>query len=173
LRPQKNLRSIALVVLCINQPFSNMTVDKIFYTNGNDVSVSDSMFTVKKKKYRLPGITHHSFKVLKPVRVPGLVLTGLGVIVMLMGSFRMFSSSGMQEIDYAQWMISSDLIGLVGGGIIVFAGLLVTFIVKPHYAVHISTAEGDSDVIVSKEREYVRQVVDALNRAFLASHKKK
>ena len=62
--------------------------------------------------------------------------------------------------------------GLIAGGAIVLLGLLVTFLVRPRYAVRISTAEGDNDVIVSREREYVRQVVDALNRAFMAKQSK-
>lgn len=148
-----------------------MTVDRIFYTNGHDVTVSDSMLTVKKKKYRLPGITQHSFKVLKPIRIPGLVIAGLGVVMMLLGSFRLFSSSGLPEMEVSNWIVSSDLIGLVAGGLLVVIGLLISFVVRPRYAVHIATAEGETDVIVSNEREYVRQIVDALNRAFSAASK--
>jgi Family of unknown function (DUF6232) len=147
-----------------------MTVDRIFYTNGHDVTVSDSMLTVKKKKYRLPGITRHGLRVLKPIRIPGLILASLGALVMLLGSFQLISSIGFSVIRIFRWTLDADVAILIAGGFVAAVGLLVTFLVRPQYAVHISTAEGENDVIISREREYVRQVVDALNRAFMAKY---
>ena len=38
--------------------------------------------------------------------------------------------------------------------------------IRQRYAVRIATAEGEKDVVVSSRKEYIQQIVDALNRAY-------
>jgi len=58
-------------------------------------------------------------------------------------------------------------------GIIFFiAGMTIMFRQKEKYAVRIFTAEGEKNVVVSQSREYISQIVDALNRAYLDLMKK-
>jgi hypothetical protein len=67
---------------------------------------------------------------------------------------------GNVAIDAYAWTI-------VFGVLMTIAGLFMMVLMKPRYALRISTAEGDDDVIISPKREYVRQIIDALNRAFM------
>ena len=47
-----------------------MVTGKILYTDGHDVTVTDSFFQVKKTSYQLNGITKHDFLILHPDRLP-------------------------------------------------------------------------------------------------------
>ncbi len=52
----------------------------------------------------------------------------------------------------------------VGAGLALL-GVVIMAIVKERYSVRIATAEGEKDAIVSTRKEYISQIVDALNRA--------
>jgi hypothetical protein len=39
-------------------------------------------------------------------------------------------------------------------------------LMKDRYAVRIATAAGEKNVLVSRKKEYIEQIVEALNRAF-------
>jgi len=45
-------------------------------------------------------------------------------------------------------------------------GLIVMVIVRERYAVRIATAEGEKNAVVSNKKEYIAQIVNALNEAF-------
>ena len=61
----------------------------------------------------------------------------------------------------------------MAAGIIFFiSGMAIMFSQKEKYAVRIFTAEGEKNVVVSQSREYISQIVDALNRAYLDLMKK-
>lgn len=141
-----------------------MTVDRVFYTNGNDVMVTDSTLTVNKKQYRLMGIINHGLKTIRPFRTPGLLMAMVGVLIAAVASVD-YIRLRMPDILVLNKVIDTSFILMVIGGLLALVGLVMAFTVKTHYAVHISTAEGDADVIVSKEREYVTQIINALNRA--------
>lgn len=141
-----------------------MTVDRVFYTNGNDVMVTDSTLTVNKKQYRLMGIINHGLKIIRPFRTPGLLMTIAGVLIAVVAGVD-YVRVRLPEILVFNKVIDTSFILMVIGGFLALVGLVMAFTVKTHYAVHISTAEGDADVIVSKEREYVNQIINALNRA--------
>ena len=53
------------------------------------------------------------------------------------------------------------------GSVLFGLGLLIMIRMREKYAVRIFTAEGEKNVVVSQSREYISQIVDALNRAFL------
>jgi hypothetical protein len=142
-----------------------MTTERILYTDGHDVTVTDSTFRVRKHFYRLDGITRHSFSIIKPNRVPGLFLIGLGLIALTIGV-----ASGQQpnfQIQVASVILGSQVILSTAGTLLIVAGIVVMILMREKYGVHIVTAEGEKDVLVSDRREYVSMVVEALNKAFI------
>jgi hypothetical protein len=52
------------------------------------------------------------------------------------------------------------------GVAVALIGTILILAVRERYAVRISTAEGEKNVIVSSRKEYVSQIVDALNEAY-------
>ncbi len=57
----------------------------------------------------------------------------------------------------------------IGAGIILLViGAVWMMFTKERYAVSITTAEGERNVVVSERKEYITQIVHALNEAFFA-----
>jgi xanthosine utilization system XapX-like protein len=57
----------------------------------------------------------------------------------------------------------------IGAGLALI-GLIILLMARERYAVRIQTAEGEKNAVVSYKREYVAQIVDALNTAFDFNH---
>ena len=54
----------------------------------------------------------------------------------------------------------------MGRGALALIGIIVLAIVRERYAVRIATAEGEKNAVVSDKKEYISQIVNALNEAF-------
>lgn len=143
-----------------------MIADKIFYADPQQhVIVTDSAFIVKNKEYSIPGIRNHVMKEVKPIPFHGLTFIAIGVFIALSGMFHSISFDFIPPVIVGNWTIGSYVWPIMFGTILFFWGLFMVATVKAQYALHISTAEGENDVIVSPQQEYVRQIIDALNRA--------
>jgi hypothetical protein len=145
-----------------------MNTDKVYYTDGHEVTVTSSTLKVHNKEYLLPGITRHGLSTLKPQRAPGLLLFIIGMLIVVVGVYQLIPPGYIQNVLIMDRWITINDWAILGGALIALVGLLVATLVKTKYAVRIATAEGENDVIVSRHREYIRQIVDGLNKAFVA-----
>jgi hypothetical protein len=144
-----------------------MTEDNVIYTNGRDVTITDSVFEVGKMKYRLNGITKYGFSVLKPERLPSLLLLILSVLLMISGILNTFPNpDGLYQSYGEGGHYGANLIAIWGGGFLSVVAILLLVILRERYSVRISTAEGEKDAVVSPRKEYISQLVEALNKAF-------
>jgi hypothetical protein len=141
-----------------------MTPDKVIYTDGRDVTVTDSVLKVKNREYMINGITRLRLWTIHPDRWPAFLLMLIGLAAALIGwlgyvpvDFNLRTDSGV---------VSGNAIALWAGAAIFVLGLIILAVLRDRYAVRITTAEGDKDAVVSTRREYVAQIVEALNRAF-------
>lgn len=143
-----------------------MLRDKILYTDGHDVTITDSMLMVRNMEYRLIGITKHGFHIVKPLRLPGYLLFISGAILLLCGLLNLWPSNVVSpsEIFGVTFSGSAIIIGI--GAFLALVGILIIGLLRERYAVRIATAEGEKNVVVSKQRAYINQIVDALNAAF-------
>lgn len=149
-----------------------MIADKIFYADAqHHVIVTDSTFIVKNKEYSIPSIRDHIIKEIKPIPFAGLIVATVGTLLTLSGVFHVLAFRFMPNVTIWDWTFGaySWVIGI--GLLVLFIGLVMTAWVKPQYALHISTAEEENDVIVSPKRELIKQIIDALNRAFMLRKK--
>jgi hypothetical protein len=143
-----------------------MTTERILYTDGHDVTVTESTFRVRKSFYRLDGITRHSFAIIRPNKLPGIFLTGIGILAVAVGISNVSLKSEF-TINVFSLIIGAKTLFLIAGCLLILAGTLLMGLLKEKYGVHIVTAEGERDVLVSDRKEYVSMVVEALNKAFL------
>lgn len=141
-----------------------MTPDRVIYTDGRDVTVTDSELKVKNTSYHLRGITKLSFWTIRPDRWPGTLLLLLGLAAAVLGFLGLVPADMNMQTDAG--VISSNTLALWGGLILAFIGLLVLMLSRERYAVRIGTAEGEKNAVVSRKREYVAQIVDAVHSAF-------
>ena len=143
-----------------------MISDRVIYTDGHDVTVTDSTLQVNKITYKLNGIVKHGLYILRPQRLPGVLMVIIGLIVMFAGLLKLVPSAWINDAIIANTLVSGSTIALMIGGLIAFIGVLLLGITRQRYAVRIATAEGEKDVVVSSRKEYIQQIVDALNAAY-------
>ncbi len=142
-----------------------MTTDKILYTDGHKVTVTDSTFRVDKNLYRLEGIIRHNFRVISPRRIPVLVLVSVGVAFLLMGVFNLIPGNLIQDLEVGNYILTARLLSLIFGAAMFLAGIIFLMIEKEKYGVQIVTAEGEKEVVVSYKKEYVAMIDEALTKA--------
>lgn len=138
------------------------TADKVIYTDGDQVTVTDSTFHVRKRDYRLDGIIKHGLYVMRPSRIPAILLVVGGLVLMLVGFATLIPADTMRDITIGSASIGVNTLAMAIGGTIALFGVISIGLLKDKYAVRISTAEGERNVIVSSRKEYIAQIVDAL-----------
>src|SRR5258708_4434370 len=141
-----------------------MITEKVLYTDGHEVTVTESSFKVRKTMYQLKGIIHHDFLVLHPHRIPSLLIMMIGVLTMMMGVFHWIPKNSMRAFQILSFQISENVAAISIGAVLLAAGAVILSFTKERYAIRLATAEGEKNVLVSKRKEYVAQILDALNR---------
>jgi hypothetical protein len=141
-----------------------MTPDKVIYTDGRDVTVTDSALKVGHTSYKLNGITKLSFWTIRPERWPGVFLMLLGITAAVLGLMNLVPADMSVRTDNG--IIAANTLALWVGTALAVVGILVLLFSRERYAVRIGTAEGEKNAIVSTKREYIAQIVDAVHSAF-------
>lgn len=143
-----------------------METGTLYYTDGHQVTITDSGFKVKNTVYRLNGITRHRFSVIHPKRIPSTILIIIGTIGFACGAMNFIPNTWSTSVNVWGFSLIINSIIMVGGTIFFLAGVFIMLNLKKKYAVKIFTAEGERNVVISHSREYISQILDALNRAF-------
>jgi hypothetical protein len=140
--------------------------DKVIYTDGGKVTVTDSTFHVRRHDYKLDGIVKHGLYVMRPSRLPAIFLVLLGLALMVVGFATWIPTDSIKDIYIGNTPIDVNTLTLAVGGIIALIGVITIGLLKDRYAVRISTAEGEKNVLVSSKKEYITQIVDALTASY-------
>jgi Family of unknown function (DUF6232) len=143
-----------------------MIPNKVLYTDGRGITVTDSTFQVNKTSYQINGITKHGLFILRPERVPGMLLLIVGFLVAIVGILNLIPSSLLADVQIKGDTVNANVIALWAGAAVAIIGLIILCVVRERYAVRISTAEGEKNAVVSNKKEYISQIVNALNDAF-------
>ena len=143
-----------------------MIPDKVIYTDGRGITITDSTFQVNKTSYRINGITKHGLMIIRPERLPGLLLLIVGFIVAIIGIVGLIPPSLIGNIQIGGKLVSANMLALWTGVAVAALGLLILAVVRERYAVRISTAEGEKNAVVSNRKEYIAQIVNALDNAY-------
>ncbi|HYI76684.1 MAG TPA: DUF6232 family protein [Chryseolinea sp.] len=143
-----------------------MPLDKVLYTDGRGITVTDSTFQVNKTSYQLNGIIKHGLLIIRPERSPGMLMLIVGFIVLVIGMLSLIPVSIVPNMEINGEHVTANTVAMWAGGAIALIGILVLVIVRERYAVRIATAEGEKNAVVSEKKEYITQIVDALNEAF-------
>jgi hypothetical protein len=142
-----------------------MIPDKILYSDGHDVTVTESEFHVKNHHYKLNGITKCAMLIRAPKRGVGVVLILLGLGLLALGFLKAFSPGLFPDVQLENNIYSIDTIAMWAGGLLFVLGIIALAVAREKYAVRIATAEGERDAVVSTQKEYVFQIVEAINNA--------
>jgi hypothetical protein len=142
-----------------------MIPEKVIYTDGHDVTVTDSTLQVKNQEYKLNGVTGCGLKVLQPQRAPAIVLLVIGIGLIVAGLMNAIDPAIIPDMTIAGYVVSANTLAVWIGAALALTGLLILGLTHERYAVRIATAEGERDAVVSRKKEYIRQIVDAINQA--------
>jgi hypothetical protein len=145
-----------------------MAPDKVIYTDGHGVVVTDSNLKVKERVYSLRGVIHHGLWTVRASRFPGIFLILIGLIALVLGVLQMVSSF-VPNMAINDNIISSNTIFIWVGIVFMAFGILWLSLARDKYAVRIATAEGERNAIISSKKEYISQIVTAINQAFQSS----
>jgi nitrate reductase gamma subunit len=95
-------------------------------------------------KYRLNGITKYGFSILKPERLPSILLLILSILLMVSGFLNTFPNpDGLYQSFNDDGYYGANLIAIWGGGFLAVVAILLLVIMRERYSVRISTAEGE------------------------------
>lgn len=142
-----------------------MMPDKILYTDGHNVTVTDSKLQVKKHEYMLNGVTKCAVTVIKPNRTPAVVSLLIGIGLIVAGLLTLIPSGIFPDLAIGNKLVGPNTMSVWIGTALALVGLLILGVSRERYAVRIATAEGEKDAVVSNRREYINQIVDAINQA--------
>jgi len=121
----------------------NTAQKEITFYQDTNVQVTQSRFITNSKTYAMRNISSvHIFEIVKSRKLP-VVLIAIGLAMLFSDDARMF-----------------------GFFIIALGGLILAF-TKNEFAVRISTNAGEVNSIVAKDRDYIQNIVNALNDAIV------
>ena len=141
-----------------------MKPDRVIYTDGREVTVTDSALKVRNTSYKLSGITKLSFWTIRPDRWPGVLLLLLGIGAATLGFLNIVPADMSVQTD--QGVLNSNSLAVWVGIALAAVGILLLLMGHERYAVRIGTAEGEKNAVISRKREYIAQIVDAVHSAF-------
>src|SRR6187402_2296349 len=120
-----------------------MIHDRVIYTDGHNVIVTETAIRVKNSLYRLKGVTKYKLSTLEPERIPGLILLTFGFLLAIVGIFSVIPADVAQGFQFGDIYMSINAVALSGGIFFLILGLMVSFIAKKKYGVRIATALGE------------------------------
>ena len=88
-----------------------MTTEKILYTDGHEVIVTDSFFKVKKSSYQLNGITKHRLFIIYPDRLIPFLVLAIGALMVTLGILRMIPNNFMPEVEFYSIQLNANIVG--------------------------------------------------------------
>ena len=116
--------------------------EKTFLQNGN-ITVTQSRFIVDSKTFAMRNISSVQVGVIPAKRGFGILLILIGIILLVSNDTR------------------------TGGIVVIAIGALFAYLPKDQFTVRISTNAGESDSLMSKDRQFIQKIVDALNEAMV------
>lgn len=116
-----------------------------YYTNGN-VTVTNARIVLPSQTYAMAGITSVKFDKVSPNRLPPILLL-IATLLFLVN----------QAAHLSIWHF---LIALM-------PSILWLALQKTRYCVQLSSASGESRALASKDKKFVKDVVDSINKAII------
>lgn len=142
-----------------------MIPDRVIYTDGHNVIVTETAIRVKNSLYRLKGVTRYTLSTLEPERVPALILLTFGFLLLVVGLFSVIPVSMAQGLQLGKTHVSMNTIAFGGGILFLVLGLMVSIITKKNILCALLPHWVKQDVVVSDKKEYISQIVEALDEA--------
>ena len=140
-------------------------MENVLYTDGHGIKVTTASFSTGKSTYRIDGILNAQIKLIKARYGPALLAMLLGFAGIITGALHLIPENNTQPVSLSGIVFTVNTIAIIIGAFLLLSGVILLAIQHDRYSVHIVTAEGEKDPIVSEKKDYVGQIVSALEYA--------
>jgi len=140
-------------------------MDNVLYTDGHDVKVTSNRLIVGSAQYLIAGILNARMNLIKANVAGAVVLLIVGLLAVGAGYLHYFTDTPIGDTVIGSMPLTANLLAVIIGAVLVLASIIWMIASHNRYAVHITTAEGDKEPLVSTKRDYVAQIVAAINKA--------
>jgi hypothetical protein len=135
---------------------------EVIYTDGHKVKVTPRQFIVGKTGYLIRGITNIQLHTIRTNPAPGIILMILGIAAGVLGYMQFFNEN-VQTFELYEETTNRNQISLIVGGVLFILGVIWLLLSHERYAVRLTTAEGERNAVVSTRKDYIGQIVKAVN----------
>jgi len=140
-------------------------MDNVLYTDGHGIKVTTVNFSTGKATYRIDGILNARMNLIKAHYAPAFLLLFIGFAGIIAGALHLIPDTVMQPFIVSGIVVTVNLLSIAVGALLLVTGAILLAAQHDKYSVHIVTAEGEKDPIVSEKKDYVGQIVSALEYA--------
>lgn len=140
-------------------------MEGIIYTDGHGTKVTTQEFITRNATYLIRGIMEARMNQTKTSLIPSITLLVLGAIAFIAGYFQLLNHEEIVQFRVGEMDMTLNRIASLAGFIFIILGLIGLALRHKKYSVHIRTAEGEKDPLVSTKKDYVSQIVSAINTA--------
>jgi hypothetical protein len=116
--------------------------EQVFYQDPN-VTVTQARFVSRSKTYAMSNISSVSLGIIKRSKKLEIFMIAIGFILLVTESTR------------------------IVGAIMAAIGVLLLFVLKDTYSVRINSNSGEADGFISKDKDCIEKIVDAVNEAII------
>ncbi len=134
-----------------------MSEGEVTYYSDGTIQVTNTRAMLGGKTYAMANITSVMMGEKPANRTPGAVIAIVGFLVTACGVIGTSDSGGS-----GGWVV-----GLLFGLLVLGAGIAIAANAKARYVVRVGSASGESDALVSEDKEYIQKIVNAMNEAII------
>jgi hypothetical protein len=142
-----------------------MTNDSVIYTDGHHVKVTTYQFIAGETKYFIDGILSVRMNYIKAKIIPAIVLIVLGLAAVVAGFLHLFNTIQLDNLRIGTMTLTANRLAAIIGVVLILIGLISMAVRHRKYAVHILTADGEKEPVVSTKKDYIYQIVSAIEKA--------
>ena len=131
-----------------------------YYSDEKGVRITPTRLIIGSSTYAMANISSIKTATGDPSRWAGIVMALFGLFFIGLG-FVVMSLGGSVSVTVFAAIVFLMGIAVLGGGI------AWAVLVKPTYHLRISSASGETDALMSKDKDYIAHVATALNEALI------
>jgi hypothetical protein len=128
------------------------------YFKGGGVRITSTRAIFDSKTYALAGITSVEGREIPPDHTLPVLPILLGVVLFVGGIFAAGADTMSRGVGISLIVLGLAVVGL---------GVLWASRIRPRYAVIICTAATERKALISPDKHYVDEIIDALNEAII------
>ena len=142
--------------------------EKTVYTDGKKVTVTGYSLRVGKRLFPLEDLVKYGVARISPTRLPSIMFMSLGAAIAAVEYFRLIPDYVYYWVPVVRvegYEVPQNMLVFSTGVFLFFVGMVSLVVVPVRYAVRVTTNVGTMNVLVSRRRKYIEDIVDAITAA--------